>query len=273
MKRGARVRYDAACMSPRLLVLVLCLPALALAAAPRPRIVIDPGHGGTQHGAQGPDGLLEKELALQVARRVGALLTAAVGAEVLLTRERDVNVPLAERVQTAVRGQADLFLSIHANSMPTQRLRARTEGIETFFLSAAASGEGARATADRENAEAPASRAKHTGSTLSFILADLARTEAHADSSRLAYLVHQRLIAGTGAPDRGVQQAPFFVLTGVDVPAILIEVGFISHPAEAKRLSAPGYQEKLALAIAEGVQAYLSQLQKREARERSVAMP
>lgn len=260
-------------MASRFWVLFLLIPTLSFAEARKPRIVIDPGHGGSQHGAKGPEGLLEKELALQVARRVSALLRAAVGAEVFLTREQDVFLPLSERVHAVERHQPDLFLSLHANSMPTPRLRARTEGIETFFLSASASGEGARATADRENAEAPARKAKEKDSTLSFILADLARTEAHADSSRLAYAVHQRLVAGTGAPDRGVQQAPFYVLTGIEVPAILVEVGFISHPAEAARLSSAAYQDKLALAIAEGVQAFLRQTEKRDARERSVAMP
>ncbi len=120
--------------------------------------------------------------------------------------------------------------------MPTRKLRERIEGIETYFLSASASGARASAVAARENAEAPVAQASENDSTLNFILKDLVRMEAHAGSSRLAYFIHQQLIGATGATDRGVHQAPFYVLTGVGAPAVLIEVGYISHPEEGKRL-------------------------------------
>lgn len=246
-----------------LLLLLLSLPGLAAERAPR--VVIDPGHGGGQAGAQGLKGLQEKQLALQLARRLEARLTAA-GVRVTLTRTQDADVPLSTRVALANQQAPDLFVSLHANSMPTRSLRARTEGIETYFLSAAASGEAARRTAARENAEAPTRRSAGGQDTLTRILADLVRTEAHVDASRLAYAVHPRLIAATQAFDRGVQQAPFFVLTGVEAPAILVEVGFISHPEEGARLATAAYQERLAGALAQGVQAFLEETRRRDGR-------
>ncbi|NOK32391.1 N-acetylmuramoyl-L-alanine amidase [Corallococcus exercitus] len=255
-------------MSPRrfpfrLLLLACLLPALAGAGERVARIVIDPGHGGAKEGAKGPGELWEKEIALQIAQRLREKLEAA-GSEVFLTRDRDAQMALSERVEFSNIQRPDLFLSIHANSMPTKRLRERTEGIETYFLSANASGEAARAVADRENAEAPTARSARGHSTLAFILDDLARTEAHSDASRLAYAIHPRLVSRSGAADRGVQQAPFFVLTGVEAPAVLIEVGFISHPQEGAKLGRAAYQETLAEAIADGVQAFLRETRRRD---------
>jgi N-acetylmuramoyl-L-alanine amidase len=246
----------------------------ALASVPALVVVIDPGHGGTQEGARGAERLLEKTVALQISRRLRTELQKELGAKVFLTREGDTDLPLSERVAYANRKQPELFISIHANSMPTRRLRERIEGLETYFLSASASGADATRTADRENEEGP-SRAHAPGrDTLAFILQDLARTEAHADSSRLAHAVHQRLIESTGAVDRGVQQAPFYVLNGLEAPAILVEVGYISHPGEGKRLGEKAYQQKLARGIAAGVRDFLEQVGRRGAGgEPKVATP
>jgi N-acetylmuramoyl-L-alanine amidase len=246
-------------------LLLVCLPGLARASARAPRIVLDPGHGGSQEGAKGPGGLLEKDVALQIARRVQEQLEKLLEAQVVLTREEDKSLPLPDRVEFANGQRPDLFISIHANAMPTRRTRSRVQGIETYFLSASASSDAARAAADRENAEAPMARRARGDSTLSFILNDLVRTEAHADSSRLAYAIHPRLISSTGGTDRGVHQAPFFVLSGVEAPAVLVEVGYISHPEEGTRLGRAAYQEKLASAIAEGVKAFLEEVRRREA--------
>jgi N-acetylmuramoyl-L-alanine amidase len=237
---------------------------LASSAWAGPRVVLDPGHGGAQEGALSPSGFQEKVLSLQIAQRLKAALEKSMGAEVLLTREQDVQLGLADRVALSNHLKPDLFVSLHANSMPTRALRLRSQGIETFFLSASASGAEARSTADRENAESPHAGLPSDEDILAFILADLARSEAHGDSSRLAYAVHQRLIATLGAADRGVQQAPFYVLMGVDAPAVLVEVGFISHPEEGKRLEQPHYQQQLAQAIAEGVSAFWAEQQKRD---------
>lgn len=234
-------------------------------------VVVDPGHGGTRPGATGVGELLEKALALEISLQLRSALERA-GARVVLTRGKDVRLGLDERVAFANRHRPDLFISVHANSMPTRKQRERTEGIETFFLSANASYEEARRTAARENDDAPAAGGGKADDTLSFILADLQRTEAHVDSSRAAYAVHQRLVAATGAVDRGVQQAPFYVLMGVEAPAILVEVGFVSNPEEGKRLSDPAYQQLLAGAIADGAKAFLDQVRARDGREK-VARP
>lgn len=256
-------------MMPRPLVLLASLVWLSPCASSRaaerpPLIVVDPGHGGEQDGAKSPGGLLEKNIALQVATRVREHLGKALGAEVLMTREEDQLLPLPERVEFANKQHPDLFLSIHCNAMPTHRSRARVQGIETYFLSPNASNATARAAADRENAEAPSARGARGDSMLAFILHDLERTEAHQDASRLAYAIHARLVSATHAPDRGVLQAPFYVLNGVEAPAVLLEVGYISHPDEGARLGRAEYQETLATAITEGVRAFLAELRKRD---------
>lgn len=257
----------------------LALAALLFSASPpsslvgaerHPCIVVDAGHGGAQEGALGPGGLFEKELALDLAVRLKAELEQG-GVEVLLTRDQDVLLPLTNRVSFSNHVRPDLFVSLHANSMPTRKLRARVEGIETFFLSASASGEDALRTASLENAGAggtgglPAQR-----DTLAFILADLQRGEAHSDSARLAYALHRRLVATTGAVDLGVQQAPFYVLMGVEAPAVLVEVGFISHPGEGRRLGDTAYRSLLVSALSEGIRAFLAEV---EARDRAPASP
>jgi N-acetylmuramoyl-L-alanine amidase len=242
----------------------LPLVLISLPALGAPLIVIDPGHGGSQDGAYSPTGLKEKQLALDLALKVKVALEQTVHARVRMTREKDTLLQLPDRVKFANEQKPDLFVSIHANSMPTRKLRLKTEGIETYFLSAAASGEDARKVAARENAEFPQAVKGGGGDTLSFILADLQRSETHADSSRLAYAVHEKLIGATGAVDRGVQQAPFYVLMGLDAPAVLVEVGFISNPDEGTKLADAEYQAKVAQAIADGVQSFLTQISGRD---------
>lgn len=247
---------------PRAVFPLLFLSLSASAAGPL--VVLDPGHGGNQEGAASVSGWKEKTLALELAMRVKDALEKTVKAKVRLTREKDTLLGLNERVKWANDQKPDLFLSIHANSMPTRALRLKTSGIETYFLSAAGSSEQAKKVAARENAEIPGATKGPGGDTLAFILADLQRAETHQDSSRLAYLVHEKLIGATGAPDRGVQQAPFYVLMGLQAPAVLVEVGFISHPEEGVRLAEAEYQAKLAQAIADGVQVFLAQINARD---------
>lgn len=242
-------------------LLVLLFPCLVWAG---PLVVVDPGHGGSADGATSQTGWKEKTLALELSMRVKEALEKTVKARVRLTREKDTAVGLNDRVTWANAQKPDLFVSIHANSMPTKALRLKTSGIETYFLSAAGSSEQAKKVAARENAEIPGAAKGPGGDTLAFILADLQRSETHADSSRLAYSVHEKLIGATGALDRGVQQAPFFVLMGLQAPAVLVEVGFISHPDEGTKLADAAYQEKVAQAIADGVQAFLAQINERD---------
>jgi len=247
--------------------LLLSTPALAR----DPKIVIDAGHGGSQVGALSPTGYEEKALSLSLAKKVGALLSKGLHADVVLTREDDILLPLQDRVDIANKRKPDLFLSIHANSMPTTKARRDVHGIETFFLSANASTEVARSTAARENAERAHALAGPGGDTLAFILSDLQRSEAHVDSSRLAYAIHQSVVAGTGGLDRGVQQAPFYVLAGVEAPAVLLEVGFISHPEESRKLQEAAYQDKLAQAVAEGIRRFLDEVERRDAKSAPAA--
>jgi N-acetylmuramoyl-L-alanine amidase len=202
--------------------------------------------------------VMEKHLALEVSRRVREKLET-VGYEVSMTRDRDVHVRLQDRVAFANARRPDLFVSIHCNSMPTQAARQRTAGLQTFFLSADASGEEAGRTALRENADSSTARHPRTEDTLAFIVQDLQRTEAHRDSAQLASLLHAHVLEATSTEDRGVQQAPLFVLMGMDAPAALVELGFIAHPVEGKRLQEAAYQDKLAEGIVAGIRAFLHQ--------------
>lgn len=249
----------------RWLVAVTFFSTVALATPPL--IVVDPGHGGEQTGASGPGGQFEKNIALAISKQVKAQLEKDFKATVVLTREKDALVHLSERVVLANKKTPDLFISIHANSMPTAVQRRLNQGIETYFLSAAASGEEAKKVAARENAESGGQPKGAAGDTLSFILADLQRSETHVDSSRLAYSVHEALIAETQAQDRGVQQAPFYVLMGLEAPAILVEVGFVSHPDEGKLLTDAAYQARLARAISVGVGKFLEQIEARDGKK------
>lgn len=257
------------CRALTTLVLAAACIAPLRAAAVRPDgtlvVVVDPGHGGGKDGAIGPGGLKEKDLALAIALRIEAALRAA-GHEVVLTRRDDTGLDLGPRVQLANEKGADLFVSVHANSMPTAAARARTHGIETYFLSADATDAAAAAVAHAENRDDAAGGTNADASAVGLILADLARSEAHANSSQLAFALHGALVTATGARDRGVRQAPFSVLEGAEMPAVLLEVGYISHGAESKRLADPDEQEKIARAVAGGVDRFRREVLQKQAR-------
>ncbi len=243
--------------APFALALALALAGAAPGRAPEPAFVavVDPGHGGEKQGAVGPGGEQEKSLALQIARRVAARLRRQ-GGRVVLTRTGDEAVPLARRAALANAERADLFVSVHLNAMPGDA-RAHARGVETYFLSADASDASATAVAARENADRLAGEpAIDPADPVSGILQDLADTDALAESSRLAYAIHERLVSRLRAEDRGVKQAPFYVLAGARMPAVLLEVGFVSHAAESRSLAAPAYQELVAQAVADGVAAW-----------------
>lgn len=233
-------------------ILLVLAPAASRADDGRLVVVIDPGHGGDKDGAVSAAGLKEKDVCLAVATRLAAKLER-VGHRAVLTRAADQGLPLEARVALANERGADLFVSIHANSMP-EPLRARTHGIETYFLSAEATDAAALAVARAENADGGARPEAKPARAVDAILADLARTEAHADSSRLAYALHGKLLAATGRKDRGVHQAPFVVLEGATMPAVLVEIGYLSHAREAALLSAPSEQEAIAAALAFGIE-------------------
>ena len=181
--------------------------------------VVDPGHGGDQDGAYSPVGDREKDLVLEISRKIAARLRK-LGARVVLTRTGDIDVPLVNRATIANALRADIFISVHLNSMPSAERRRVRHGIETYLLSADATDASAAAVAARENASRMAGEALvDQGDPVGFILQDLESAAALTESSRLAYFLHERLLARTGAQDDGVKQAPFYVLAGARMPA------------------------------------------------------
>jgi N-acetylmuramoyl-L-alanine amidase len=216
-------------------------------------IVIDPGHGGEDSGAVGPRGGVEKDIALNVARRLAAALEAKLGCTVLLTRDGDTTMTLDERVAFANRNDADIFISIHANAARNRK----ASGIETFFMSYEATDAEAALVAEKENSVAvkDGDGAAMDGVTddLKNMLLDMAQSVTHHESFRLAESVHKSMVKGTRRGDRGVKQAPFVVLYGALMPAILVEVGFISNAKELVRLKSPKYQARMANSIVDGI--------------------
>ena len=228
---------------------------VAVAKERRWHVVIDPGHGGKDPGAIGPSGLMEKDVVLQIATRLKALLQQVPGWQVTLTRDTDVFIPLEERTAIANAKGADLFVSIHANAAE----RTELQGVETYFLDLATDDQAMR-TAARENATSLGRM-----SDLQLILRDLLLTSKRNESSLLAGSVHQTLVqvpaGGKNGRDLGVKQAPFYVLMGAEMPAILVETAFISNPAEERRLADPAHRTEMAKAILAGIKDYARTIQ------------
>jgi N-acetylmuramoyl-L-alanine amidase len=228
----------------------------ASGAGPEPlqMITIDPGHGGHDAGAMGPSGLQEKELTLDIARRVAALLQEELGVRVVLTRGKDQFVGLRERTALANRERADLFLSIHVNAAPD----GAATGTETYFLSNEATDGAARRAAEYENRLIAGEAGAKGGSSdvQRSILWDLAQSDFQQESSRVAEAIQNNLDRALRRPSRGVKQAPFYVLGGAAMPAVLVEIGFISNPQEEQRLRDDGYRDRIARALVAGVASY-----------------
>jgi N-acetylmuramoyl-L-alanine amidase len=215
------------------------------------RIVIDAGHGGHDQGTEGPKGLLEKDLVLDVALRLGKLIEDRMGAEVIYTRADDTFVPLEQRTALANEKKADLFLSIHANSSPYPRIA----GIETFYLNFTDSKE-ALDVASRENASSQKSIFE-----LQDIIQKITLHDKAEESKEFASRVQAALYAFSarnlpGEKNRGVKKAPFVVLIGASMPSVLAEIGFLSNPREEALLKKPDYRQKLAEALYRGVTRY-----------------
>jgi N-acetylmuramoyl-L-alanine amidase len=225
------------------------------------RVVVDAGHGGKDAGAIGPHGVREKTLALAIAKRVAARLKS-LGFKVVMTRKDDTFVSLDERTRIANEAHADLFVSIHCNAAKKRNLA----GVETWTLNVASDRYAARLAAF-ENAEAD-----RTVSDLRLILADLATKANAGDARNLAQSVQSSLVRTLRSRvgpvrDHGVKQALFYVLLGTHMPAILVETGFISNPAEEARLKSARFQEGTAEAIARGVKDFV------DARRRLALVP
>jgi N-acetylmuramoyl-L-alanine amidase len=224
------------------------------------RICLDAGHGGHDPGAIGRRGTQEKDITLAVVLKLEKLIRTELGADVVMTRDTDVFIPLEERTAIANASGADLFLSVHINSARNSSGR----GIETYYLSFAKNA-AAEELAARENAISQA-----TMKDLNKLVKAIT-TNSKIDESRDFAGIIQRSHIQTLSPgfdgvlDRGVHTAPFYVLIGANMPSILTEVGFISNPEEEKWLKSEEYQEKLAESLLEGVRAYLGQLNRNQA--------
>lgn len=219
------------------------------------RIVIDPGHGGKDPGTCSPSGLKEKDIVLDVALRVAKILKEKLGCEVILTRDRDVFIPLEERTALANAKEADLFLSIHVNAAPNHEAR----GIETYVLDLASNKDAMRLAA-RENATSA-----RQISDLQSILLDLMQNSKINESLKLAGLVQEEMVSGlnkkfSAVSNLGVKKAPFVVLIGAQMPAILTEIAFLSNPEEEKRLKNEAYLAEVANHISGGVAQYVESM-------------
>lgn len=250
--------------APIAAVLVLAAAGLAIpgpvAASPAQdqalrTVVIDPGHGGLESGAKGKFGNLEKDITLAVSLKLKALIEKDMGFEVVLTRDRDVDVSIENRSAIANNRKAGLFISIHANGS----VQRKAAGSETFFLSLNATDEETRRLAYLENnSSALQSRIDPSSDDdLMMILWDMAQNAYIKQSSRLAELVQAELDAMLGTRNRGIKQAPFKILTGVACPAILVEAAFISNPDEEQKLASDAFQTKVAEAIYRGLALFL----------------
>ncbi|MFQ5913588.1 MAG: N-acetylmuramoyl-L-alanine amidase [Nitrospinota bacterium] len=221
------------------------------------KIVLDPGHGGKDPGAVGVvRGIYEKDIVLDISKRMARILRRDLKAKVLLTRTRDVFIPLEERTAFANAHRADLFVSIHANSSPGRRL----SGLETYLLSEATD-ERALKVAARENGVSTEEL-----SDLQIILSDLRTRGVINRSLPLAESVQKTMFSTltrrySGVRDLGVKQAPFYVLMGAQMPSILVEVGFLSNRLGERRLRSSKYRQVVATSISVGVRKFVERTQ------------
>jgi len=216
-------------------------------------IIIDPGHGGKDPGAMA-FGLKEKDIVLKIAKDLAPVLEKELRCKVVLTRDKDVFIPLEERTAIANTQNADLFVSLHINAHPSEKVR----GLETYYLNLSTNAEAMRVAA-RENATST-----HQMSDLQDILSDIMKNSKINESSRLAQHVHNTIINATeknGYKDiknLGVKQAPFYVLIGAQMPSILIEIAFISNEKDAQNLQDPRFLAMLTQEIAVGIRTYVT---------------
>ena len=224
------------------------------ARVPKLRIVVDAGHGGWDLGTVGRRGLLEKDLVLEIAQRLGKLLENRLGSEVIYTRPDDNYIPLDDRAQIANQAQADLFISVHANysDLPSAR------GVETYYTNFFSAPGSKEATLQNVDTSSMAGNLKNSGTP------SLSASELHerTDQSRRLAASVQRSLYGTlavqnpGLRDRGVKEAGFVVLTESAMPGILAEVSFVSSPTDEQKLQSDGYREKIAEALYKGIARY-----------------
>ena len=242
--RGAAQSGESRPVAPRPPTRVRDLPGIHT-------IVIDPGHGGENSGAISRNGIAEKEITLQIALMLQEALERAMPVRIILTRRGDDELELDARSAIANQNKADLFISLHVNSS-----YGRTaHGAETFFLSLQASDEMAAEIAAIEN-QSNSDGEQDPLNDLDLILWDLAQTHHLSESQRFARLIQEELNGALGLADRGVKQAPFRVLRGAAMPAVLVELGFLSNGEEERKLQDPVYRNELVDALVRATQRY-----------------
>jgi N-acetylmuramoyl-L-alanine amidase len=219
------------------------------------RVVLDPGHGGHDEGTAGPNGLLEKDLVLDVALRLGKLIESRMSSEVVFTRIDDTFIPLERRTAIANEKKADLFLSIHANSSPYPR----TGGVESYYLNFTNSKD-ALAVASRENASSDKSVFELRDLIQRITLQDKAEESREFAGSIQAALFPFAARYDASIKDRGVKKAPFVVLIGASMPSVLAEIGFLSNSREESLLKKSEHRQKLAEALYRGLSRYAQSL-------------
>ena len=231
-------------------------------------VVIDAGHGGPDHGMAGPIGgkftIYEKNITLAVANRMATALRAR-GVDVLMTRTRDTLIALDDRGRIANQSRGDLFISVHVNAAnPAWKEPAAARGFETYFLAEAKTEEARRVERMENEAVRFETRVETSrGDPLSFIMNDMAQNEHLRESSDLATTIQRRLGIAHPGPDRGVKQANFAVLRTSFMPAVLVEIGFGTNPAEASFLADAARQRTVAEAIADAAVEYLAHYERR----------
>jgi N-acetylmuramoyl-L-alanine amidase len=218
------------------------------------RIVVDAGHGGHDTGTIGPNGLQEKDLVLDVALRLGKLLEQNLGADVVYTRDDDTFVPLETRTAIANQQEADLFISIHANSSPASSVR----GVETYYLNFTTSAD-ALEVAARENADSSKSIHELQDLVQKITLKDKIE-ESREFALEVQRSMQKTLFGHSPVRDRGVRQAPFIVLIGANMPSILAEISFVSNPTDARKLKSETYRQKIAESLYRGILHYVNGL-------------
>jgi N-acetylmuramoyl-L-alanine amidase len=235
------------------------LPTFDTGPAPALRtIVIDPGHGGDEAGARGPGGTEEKTVTLAVARRLKALVENRLGLRVILTRDRDATVRLDERAAVANNNKADLFLSLHANASP----QTAVSGAEVFSLSIEEYGEEAELAASE-----PQALPVFGGGTrpIDVILWDMAQVQHMGRSGALAAIVEAELRTRVPMSARALQQAPLRVLVGANMPAVLVEMGFLSNPQQERQLASDTFQVNVAQALLDSIVRFRQRLEQERA--------
>jgi N-acetylmuramoyl-L-alanine amidase len=213
-------------------------------------IVVDAGHGGTEEGARGPTGTLEKNVTLGVARRLKAALEARLGVRVILTRDADTTVELDERAAVANNNKADLFVSLHANAS----VRSSAFGAEVFYLSLEEYGDQAQRVAKGETEALPVFGGG--ARDIEVILWEMAQARYIEQSAELAQAIEGALRERVPMSPRAIQQAPFRVLVGANMPAVLVEMGFITNPEQEKQLTTDAFQTSIVQALVDSIARY-----------------